>query len=188
MESLSISANTHAEHLSTDLEEPLDEYTRLIASVKHAIQQRADKRSAYIDALAEVEVRQIAHSKVAVVPGKEDQASSKQAVLNRAIALSKDAKTEYDQVTERLLKEFEVFKQQKVVDMRDVILNFVNIQAAFHRHSETAWSGVVPALQQLSPLPTGTLVSLPPGMAVQSAAAGADAVAAADAVPEVQES
>jgi Vps5 C terminal like len=167
---LSLSANTHAEHLSTDLEEPLDEYTRVIASVKHAIQQRADKKAAYTDALAEVEVRQVAYHKAVSVPGKDDQATSKQALLLRAQALSKDAKTEYDQVTERLLKEFEVFKQQKVVDMRDVILNFVNIQAAFHRHSESVWSGLLPTLQELSPLPTGTLVSLPTGLTVESTA------------------
>jgi hypothetical protein len=78
MDELSSSAGSHAELQATDLEEPLNEYVRLINSVKLAIQQRFDKKQAYLAALTDVEVKQIAHNKVALSPSKEVQSSEKQ--------------------------------------------------------------------------------------------------------------
>jgi len=48
-------------------------------------------------------------------------------LLLRAEAAAKDAKEEYDAVTRRVLAEFDVFSQQKIVDMRDVLLNYVQV-------------------------------------------------------------
>jgi hypothetical protein len=42
--------------------------------------------------------------------------------------VAKEAKLEYEGVTQRVISEFEVFKCQKMVDMRDIMLNFVNMQ------------------------------------------------------------
>jgi hypothetical protein len=42
--------------------------------------------------------------------------------------VAKEAKLEYEGVTQRVIAEFEVFKCQKMVDMRDIMLNFVNMQ------------------------------------------------------------
>ena len=71
VDGLAATAAIHAETQCSDLQEPFDEYTRLIASVKLALQQRADKKIAYLDALTDVEVKQIAHNRVAVVTGNE---------------------------------------------------------------------------------------------------------------------
>jgi hypothetical protein len=46
----------------------------------------------------------------------------------KAQAVAKEAKLEYEGVTQRVISEFEVFKCQKMVDMRDIMLNFVNMQ------------------------------------------------------------
>ena len=53
--------------------------------------------------------------------------------MYRAQAAAKEAKTEYEVVTRRVVSEFEMFRSQKVVDMRDIMLAFVNIQV---RHWE----------------------------------------------------
>ena len=58
-------------------QEPLAEYVRLIASVKNALQQRTDKKTEYLSALTDVEAKQIAHNKLAIVSGKEDLAGVK---------------------------------------------------------------------------------------------------------------
>ena len=88
-----MSSNTVTPLLNpSDLQEPFDEYIRLIASVKLALQQRADKKVAYLDALTDVEVKQIAHNRVAVVAGKEDAANKQHALLLRAEAVAKEMK------------------------------------------------------------------------------------------------
>ena len=55
----------------------MEEYVRLIASVKNALQQRSDKKAEYLASLTDVEAKQIAHNKVAQATSKEDQASVK---------------------------------------------------------------------------------------------------------------
>ena len=55
----------------------MEEYVRLIASVKNALQQRSDKKAEYLASLTDVEAKQIAHNKVALAASKEDQASIK---------------------------------------------------------------------------------------------------------------
>ena len=71
VDGLAATAAIHAETQCSDLQEPFEEYARLIASVKLALQQRADKKVAYLDALTDVEVKQIAHNRVAVVAGNK---------------------------------------------------------------------------------------------------------------------
>ena len=53
-----------------------------------------------------------------------------QALVYKAQAVAKETKTEYELVTRRVITEFEQFKSQKVVDMRDIMLNFVRMQVS----------------------------------------------------------
>ena len=48
--------------------------------------------------------------------------------MYRAQAQAKEAKIEYEVVTRRVISEFESFKGQKIVDMRDIMMSFVNLQ------------------------------------------------------------
>ena len=48
--------------------------------------------------------------------------------MYRAQAVAKEAKIEYEVVTRRVISEFESFKGQKIVDMRDIMMSFVNLQ------------------------------------------------------------
>jgi hypothetical protein len=42
----------------------------MISSIKYAMQQRADKKNAYLLAVNDVEAKKSAHSKIAGIPGK----------------------------------------------------------------------------------------------------------------------
>ena len=48
--------------------------------------------------------------------------------MYKAQAVAKEAKVEFEVVTQRVILEFGDFKAQKMVDMRDIMLNFVNMQ------------------------------------------------------------
>lgn len=128
VDKLSMTATKHAEAEVRELDEPMDEYVRYIASVKAAIQQRADKKSAYISCLKDLEVKQAAYNKVLTQPGKEADASKKQDLVEKAQTAADAAKVEYENVSERLLVEYDNFKQQKAADIRNIILSFINLQ------------------------------------------------------------
>ena len=42
-----------------------------------------------------------------------------------------ETKAEYEKVTERVLKEFAHFEEQKVIDLRDIVLHFVSKQVSY---------------------------------------------------------
>lgn len=125
---LSGSVHNFAEAEVVKLVEPLEEYSRMLQSIKLAMQQRAAKKTAYINCLIDVEAKTNAYRKLQGVPGKEAQAEQKE----QAVIVSQDgadaAKAEFEKVSERLLTEFELFKNQKAFDIKDIMTNFVNLQ------------------------------------------------------------
>lgn len=128
VDKLSVIATKHAESEVRELEEPLEEYVRYVSSVKAAIQLRAEKKLAYISSLKDLEVKQTSYNKVLQAPGKEAEATKKQELVEKAQSAADAAKAEYENVSERLLVEFENFKRQKAHDIRNIILSFVNLQ------------------------------------------------------------
>jgi len=68
-ESLSVITSAHAEDQVVRLLEPFEEYSRMLTSIKTAIQQRQDIKSAYMQSISELESKQSAWKKVANVPG-----------------------------------------------------------------------------------------------------------------------
>lgn len=118
----------HAESQCIQTEEPLQDYLRVITSVRLAIQQRQEKKKAYIDAVTDVEVKQSAHNKILGSPGKEEIAAQKQQQVLKSQTSADAAKIEYERVTTRLLNEYEDFKYQKAVDIRNILQKFIELQ------------------------------------------------------------
>ena len=127
-DNLAGNSHTFAEAEVVKLVEPLEEYSRMLTSIKLAMQQRAAKKSAYLACLVDVEAKTNAFKKVQNVPGKEAQSEAKE----QAVCTSQDgadaAKVEFEKVSERLLTEFELFKNQKAFDIKEIMTNFVNLQ------------------------------------------------------------
>ena len=61
--------------------------------------------------------------------------------MYRAQAVAKEAKIEYEVVTRRVISEFESFKGQKIVDMRDIMMSFVNLQVKKSEKKEERTKG-----------------------------------------------
>ena len=148
-DSVSVLNATRAEANTLQLLEPMDEYLRLVQSVQNALQQRKDKKNAYVDALTDLEVKQNAYNKSSSTPGKEEIARQQQEKVAQAQSKSDQLKIDYDQCTEKLLAEFETFKYQKAVDFRSIIIKFVESQIEHHRKSEEMWMGVLPSLNSI---------------------------------------
>jgi sorting nexin-1/2 len=121
-------AHTFAEAEVVKLVEPLEEYTRMLQSIKHAMQQRAAKKTAYVNCMIDVEAKTVAFRKLQGVAGKEAQAEQKEQAVSAAQDGADAAKLEFEKVSERLLTEFELFKNQKAFDIKEMMTNFVNLQ------------------------------------------------------------
>ena len=68
---LSVISTEFSETESLRFEEPIQEYCRLIASVRAAIGRRQEKRSNYAYAVGDLESRQASYTKALSAPGKE---------------------------------------------------------------------------------------------------------------------
>ena len=60
------------------------------------------------------------------------------------------SQVEFEQVTKRLLDDFERFKCQKAADIQEILLNFVNLQIEFNRKSSQMWQDMVPVLSAVA--------------------------------------
>lgn len=125
---LSSSATSTVELESIKVEEPLHEYVRLLSSVKTAMQRRQDKKTLYTDALVDLEAKQASYNKVVGNVGKESQIQEKLNAVEKSQSSVDNAKIEFEDVSEKLLEEFERFKREKTVDIREILLEYVNMQ------------------------------------------------------------
>jgi hypothetical protein len=127
---LSSSCQSFAEDEVVKLVEPLEEYSRMLLSVKAAMQQRQNKKNAYLNCMVDVEAKQNAYRKLLGAPGKEGQVEAKEAAVVVAQKAADAGKVEFEKVSERLLTEFEVFKNQQAIDIKQIITDFVNLQVS----------------------------------------------------------
>lgn len=110
------------------LEEPLEEYVRLLAAVKAALRRRQEKKSQHLHAIADLDAKQSAYNKLLGVTGKEDQATSKLVQVERCREQVDSSREVYQDVSENLLVEFERFKLEKAEDIKQILLNYVKLQ------------------------------------------------------------
>lgn len=125
---LSALAAENADAEAVHLEEPLEEYVRLLAAVKAALKRRQDKKNIHISAISDLASKQHAYDKLLGVAGKEDQATSKLVQVERCREQVEASKAEYEEVSEQLLVEFERFKLEKAEDIKHILLNYVRLQ------------------------------------------------------------
>lgn len=149
-ESISRVSAESSENQTIQFLEPLEEYSRLMESIKIALAQRQEVKQVYIDKMADQAAKQQAYDKVLGVPGKESQAAMKEASVTTAEDATGRAKAEYESVSKTLLREFEVFKNHKAVDIKNVITSFVNLQIECNQKAERVWSDLYPKVESLA--------------------------------------
>jgi hypothetical protein len=81
-----------------------------------------------MNCMIDVEAKTAAFRKLQGVAGKEAQAEQKEQAVSAAQDGADAAKLEFEKVSERLLTEFELFKNQKAFDIKEMMTNFVNLQ------------------------------------------------------------
>lgn len=149
MDGASTGTNVHAESEELKFQEPLEEYSRLVQSVKNAVSLRNEKRGNYVSALTTLEVDEAAYSKLLGQAGKESAARSKEETVQKAQTAANQAKEEYEQTTKRLIRDFEQFRKTKVGDIKEILMNFVVLQLEFDTKLEREWGAMGPIVNSI---------------------------------------
>mmetsp|Transcript_13507 Transcript_13507/g.26046 ORF Transcript_13507/g.26046 Transcript_13507/m.26046 type:complete len:520 (-) Transcript_13507:68-1627(-) len=136
-------------------DEPIKDYVRLVKQVKCALDSRTAKAQAYEALLGEVEAKTQARDRLSSAQQGADQQqatklSNAEDDLRNAQEECRRAKEEHESVTQRLFKEMERFKREKLVDFKSIVLDYVQLQIEYNQKVEQSWRDVLPALQSLS--------------------------------------
>lgn len=103
---LAVLAAEHAEREAASFEEPIFDYIRLVGAVKAALQKRNDVRGTYANAVADLEAKTAAVSKILKSKSAaEEKIQGAESDVMKAQLRVDDAKLEYDIVTERVMRE-----------------------------------------------------------------------------------
>jgi len=135
---MSVTATANAESEAIELEEPLDEYVRLMNSVKNAIKHRQNKKESYREALTDLEVKQAAYNKLRVT-GKTDQLDAKRVQVEASQANVEKVKKEFEEISDKFLIEYNNFMETTAVEIKQILYNYAKLQAEYNRKLERAW-------------------------------------------------
>eukprot|EP00644_Phytophthora_capsici_P011304 jgi/Phyca11/506259/fgenesh2_kg.PHYCAscaffold_18_\ len=146
---LSELAAQHAQREAQYFEEPIFDYIRLVGAVKAALHKRNEVHCAYGAAAADLEVKEAALTKLlkhARGGSSEEKVQVAENEVRTARQQVEDAKLEDDIVTERVLREVERFKREKLADFKHIILDYIQMQIEYSKKVEDEWQKVIPQL------------------------------------------
>jgi hypothetical protein len=131
--------DSHADRQGMTYREPLDEYVRIIHSVKKAINKRADKKKEYIRCLTSVDVAKTTYNKALEKAGTSQEKlkdlQGEEEKLNLALGV-------YELATHRLLRDFDDFQRSKIDDLKHLLANFINCQTDYNHDCINQWATV----------------------------------------------
>ncbi|KAF1323674.1 Sorting nexin, partial [Globisporangium splendens] len=147
---LSILAAEHAEREALNFEEPIFDYIRLVGAVKAALHKRNEVRASYSNTVADLDAKSLVLNKLlkhGSSAGEKIQAAESDVM--KAQQRVEDAKLEYDIVTERVMREVERFRHEKLADFKRIILDYIQMQIEYSKKVEDEWNSVIPQLAQI---------------------------------------
>lgn len=137
---LSSLAAEHAEREALSFEQPIYDYIRLVGAVKAALQKRNDVRYSYATAIADLDAKSATMNKLFKSKGPGDERFQQaESDVMKAQQHVDDAKLEYDIVTERVLREVDRFKREKLADFKQIVLDYIQIQIEYSKKVMIAW-------------------------------------------------
>ncbi|CBN79716.1 Sorting nexin 1 [Ectocarpus siliculosus] len=147
---VSVQVKKQAQQEAEHFEGPVLEYGRMTTALKTALHKRNEKKITYMTAAHDLEAKKAHHSKVAGLGGdRQDRvAAAEDAVATSTTALDK-ARRQYEEVSDRVVREFARFRRDKAADMKKIILDYVNVQVEATKKQEEAWQALIPHIEAM---------------------------------------
>ena len=147
---------TYAEQAEAEtrvFEEPMKEYIRLLAAVKHAIGARDASLRAYNDSASSLQAKKERLERMRGAGGKDD----KIAMLGQEVAVSEEvvatAKREYEVVAARVDAEMARFQTEKLQNFKRYVVGFVKLQMEYSERVQATWRDLLPRLEDIDAAP-----------------------------------
>eukprot|EP00984_Skeletonema_dohrnii_P017906 scaffold8250_cov118-Skeletonema_dohrnii-CCMP3373.AAC.7 len=135
--------------------EPLRDHLKMIHAVKIALQKRHNRRVTYSTCINAVESKKASVHKYKITPGKEGKSVDAAASLARAEATLIVAKQNYEECSQRALREVDRFRRENASYMYATMLEFAKVQKEHHDKMNNAWGTLVPQLEGLDASDSG---------------------------------
>jgi len=146
---LSVLSAEHAEKELKQFEEPLQDYIKMVNSVKVALQRRHEKRLTYSACLSELQSKQNTLGKLRMQIGAGAKVYAAEMNLRQVQESAEMARADFATVSQRVLREVDRFKREKGEDMRRTVLNYINLQVEYNKRMEETWGSLIPQFEQI---------------------------------------
>lgn len=135
--------------------EPLRDHLKMINAVKIALQKRRNRGVTYSTCINAVESKKASVHKYKITPGKEGKSLDAAASLSRAEATLIVAKQNYEECSQRVLREVDRFRRENASYMYATMLEFAKVQKEHHDKMNNAWGALIPQLEGLDASDSG---------------------------------
>lgn len=144
----SISSEHYARELSC-FAEPLRDHLRMVHAVKVALTKRNNRRITYSTCLNAVDSKKASLHKYRITPGQEGKAFGVESSLSRAEQSVLVAKANYEEVSARVLREVDRFREQNAAAMYATMSEFVKAQKEHYEKMNAAWGSLLPEVESI---------------------------------------
>lgn len=144
---LSVMFSNEADAENTAFREPIRDYIRLAEAVKEMMKTRQAANFAYLSAKELLEDRKKKLQAALSQGGKTDKIQSAERAVKDSEKDSEEKYRDLQQITTRALYEFEQFKNQKQIDMKNMVVQFVKLQIEHSKKVQNAWESILPELE-----------------------------------------
>ena len=140
-----ISSEHHTRELSCFVE-PLRDHLKMVHAVKIALSKRNNRRITYSTCLNAIDSKKASLHKYRINQDSV-KALGVESSLSRAETAVFVAKANYEEVSARVLREVDRFRQENAVTMYDTMAEFTKIQKEYHEKMLSAWEDVLPQVE-----------------------------------------
>jgi sorting nexin-1/2 len=118
---------------------PLRDHLKIVHAAKSALTKRANRRITYSTALSNVDSKKALLHKYRITQGMENKILNAEASLSKVEIEMDTAKKSYDEVSDRVLREFDRFRAENAIMMHQTMMEFGRFQC---EHSRKCMSGI----------------------------------------------
>ena len=138
-DALSTLYQNHHDTLLNNVLLPLRDRLKIIHGAKLALTKRSNRRVTYSTALSNLDSKKALLHKYRITRGLESKVLEAEASLSKAAMEVDVARREYDEVSERVLREFDRFKSENAIMMHETIIEFGRVQCMHSEEVASVW-------------------------------------------------
>lgn len=145
---MATSIKDNCKNLNQSFEAPMKEFMRTMKSIKTVINDRSSSLTALQQAKANLESLRLKLNKLRSTPGtREDRILETEREVEAAEERVQNAKSDYENIVERMSEELGRFQKERAVEMSVVLRDFALAQAKLASQNARDWGLLVNQLQ-----------------------------------------